>query len=290
MNSILVDVVDAKTGSALEGATISVNGTAVGKTDALGNYPVYVEDTDIVTASYVGYDSISVQGGLLEETGQIQLGVKAQGLPSVIVTPSPTEKKIPWLLIGGVAAGALLLSKKSGASGVGKINKQTGMIALGLVAVGGVYLLTRPKPTPGINPASSFGPARIPNSGPSSNPGTALNIMSQSGGILKAISNLFASPSPNFPPNAPYQPVQQSITDNPPAFTDPAANYPSLPIEAPPPLDIIAPVDATAIDPYAGASGADFSQPVAGVGALDMTTALPIAALAAVLLLGSKKK
>jgi hypothetical protein len=208
---VAIDVIDNLTAQALPGATIAVNGTAVGMTDNNGVYILdNVNESDQIQVSFVGYQTANVNAGILESSAQVQLSSSVQTLESVTVTPSKKESSLlPLLIAGGVAVAG---SKNKS---VGAIKKNTALIVgAGALGLGAVYLLSRPKTTTPIAPlpTSTYRP---PTSG-----GSALQQVTSlipSGGFLDSIKNLFSAVSQSSNPydTAPvnyYQGYQPTVT------------------------------------------------------------------------------
>src|SRR5271156_3307713 len=143
---IILDVVDSMSNTPLQGATISLNGTAVGQTDSNGVFELICDDSDQITISYVGFSPYKIAAGIIEGTAQIQLARSSDPLPTVTVTPSPkTDQVLPALaILGGLIVVFSGSGKKVGATSKGKTSLLIGAGALGL---GAVYLATRPKTT-----------------------------------------------------------------------------------------------------------------------------------------------
>ena len=189
---VAIDVIDSLTAQALPGATISVNGTAVGMTDSNGVYILdNVNESDTIQVSFVGYQTASVNAGILESSAQVQLSSSVQTLESVTVTPSKKESSLlPLLIAGGVAVAGTNKTKS-----VGAIKKNTALIVgAGALGLGAVYLMTRPKTTtPIAQLPTSSAPRIAPVTG-----GSALQQVANllpSGGVLDALKNLFSGGS-----------------------------------------------------------------------------------------------
>jgi hypothetical protein len=327
-----LDVVDQTTGHPITGATISINGNNVSSTDGGGYTTVDAGDTDTITASKPGYVSVSIFGGMLEETGQMQLvPINAPPLPATInpitntltpavipqpavISPSPAQSGIStndWLLIAAAAGGLLLLSNKKKVSGLGKLNKKTGLaIGIGVVAVGGIYLYMKGRTTTTQN-TSAINPIKT---GVNAAPGSPASLVAQSSGIFASLSKLFTGPNTSTAPGSAAaaaqaaSPTAIAVTDQPPAYVDPAAAIGPPPLNAPvlqytePP----APDPSVAIDPsqadlyssnYDSVSGLPECDPARYCGGGVMKGLLPtmvplpvIGALAGLALMSSKKK
>lgn len=134
-------VVDADTGQPLPGATILVDGQAVGVADNLGNFSTSVDGLR-VSASYVGYQQVDLPLDVVESSGTIAISKKDSTLSPVTIVAKIKKNPLPFAL----AAGGLLLlltSQKKGGKKVGKIDTTTILLIAGAGAA--VYLLTRPK-------------------------------------------------------------------------------------------------------------------------------------------------
>lgn len=262
---VAIDVVDNLTAQALPGATISVNGRAVGMTDSNGVYMLdNVNESDQIQISYVGYQTANVNAGILESSAQVQLSSSTQVLESVTVTPSKKESSLlPLLIAGGVVVAGTSKSKSVGRAG----NKTALIVGAGALGLGAVYLLTRPKTTTPITSPPIYYKPPVSSSGQSALQQVASFI--PSGGFLDSIKNLFSA-------------IQGGSSN--PYDTQPVNYYSGYQptVTAP---DVINPGSSLNLD-FSGAPGMN------GVGAIDFTSPFTIGALAigAYLLIKSPKK
>src|ERR1700722_8711123 len=266
---ITLDIVDSMSGTVLPGATISINGSAVGQTDVNGVYVIEnANESDQITVSFVGYSPYSLNAGVLESSAQVQLARSGDTLPSVTVTPSPASPNyLPWLVAGGVAL--VLWPKKRKSVGASKKNKNL-LIGAGFLGVGAVYLMTRPS-TPAVNSSGTLLTTQqmVANKAASTNPFASLLSS-----ISPSLSNLFGSstPAPGTPGS--FTPVSVD-TSNATSSDDisPSFDY-----------DTVSPGAASSLD-FSSAPG------MSGIG--DVSTYLPYiigAGALALVLSGSKKK
>src|ERR1700730_14379637 len=221
-----IEVIDGATFQPLPGASVALNGRYLGQADSSGFFNINAADTDLITVSYVGDDPFSLQGGLVSETGQVQLSRTLSQLPAVLVTPSggsaSAKSMWPAVILGGL--GLAVLSKPGKVSGVNK--KQGSMLALGALGVGAAYFLLK-KPASGILPtqpamtaqtAAAAQRAAVQQSGGST---PAASLLSQGSSIFKGIASFFGgSPNPGTPdvtPSANFVPVGIDTTMQSPA-------------------------------------------------------------------------
>jgi hypothetical protein len=150
---------------------VSVNGNPEGQTDNSGNFSLYNPDaTDGVEISYIGRKTLSVAGGLLQQSETFTLVPDPDNLPAVVITPG-FKNAFPWLLVGG----AVLLASTNQKKTVGKIEGSTvALIGIGVVGAGVLlYMMRKPAAA-----ASQY-------------PQTASQVISagSGGGFLSALAN-----------------------------------------------------------------------------------------------------
>lgn len=231
MTLINGQVSDATTGQGIPLATIAVNGKAVGAADSGGNFTVSVDDlSDTITASSVGYVTLSQQASSVLESGVMQLGINSDTLPTATVTAKKPSNNATWLVLAGIGIIAVA-SSKGRTAGVGKI-KGKDLIPIAALGIG-AYLVFRPKTalSPAATPIAPYAPTTVPSA--SSNPLSALGPLA---GLASSVSKLFGASSSNttVPGAAAFIPVQTApITNTNPASFDPAANFPTLSTVAP---------------------------------------------------------
>lgn len=198
-------VIDKQSGEPLASATITIDGTPVGVSDASGNFNIVTQvQGSEMTFSYVGYDNINVPLTQVNDLYQIgmQQNASAETLPEVVITPQTAAQAnapaiaqkdyTPYLIAG--AAGLVLLGstkRKGRAAGVGKMS--TGMM-LAIAAGGGLllYLLLRPRAvTPVVPMQTAYSPAYLQAVATQGNP-VAQDITAGAGGV-SAVSNLVSA-------------------------------------------------------------------------------------------------
>jgi CarboxypepD_reg-like domain len=244
MNDIILDVVDSMSNTPLPGATILINGVAVGETDLNGVYQlVNPNSADQITVSYVGYSPYTIAAGIIEGSAQIQMARGTDTLPTLTVTPSPASPNyLPWIIGGGVAIALLSGGKKS----VGAKGNKTGLyIGAGALGLGAIYFMTRPAASAPSTPTALTTQQMVANKAAASNP-------------LTALTSLFPSLSKLITPSTPAPGTPGSFT---PVSVD-TSNATSSD-------DISPSFDADTVDPGA-ASSLDFSSApgMSGMGAM----------------------
>jgi hypothetical protein len=243
MSLITIDVVDNANGQPLPGASVSVNGKAYGQTNGDGVIDVDCGDSDMVTISYVGYDTYSMIAGVIEESGQVQLSKNGSALPAVVVTPAKTTGLVGLAVVGGILL--LSSSRKKKMSGVSK--KQGVGIAVGLLAVGGIYLLTKKSAATNVQqqPNAPFVPA-----GGAQKPilQQGGNVLTAGSGILNSILKLFGGGA-SQPSSPAYTPIgiDPGVSNQP---IDVAGQYNTLDPNAGGTLDFSGAPQAPADDVY----------------------------------------
>jgi len=205
-----IEVIDGATFQPLPGASVALNGKYLGQADSSGFFNINAAETDMITVSYVGYDPFSMQGGLVTETGQVQLSRTLSQLPAVLITPSrgsaaATNNMWPVIILGGL--GIAMLSGKRKVSGIGKNPGKS--VALAALGVGAAYLFLKKKtPSGGILPTGSQFNAQTAAAQQraaqlqSSKSTSAASLLSQGSSIFSTIKSFFGgSPSPGGPSN-----------------------------------------------------------------------------------------
>jgi len=188
---IFVTVKD-ESGNLLPGATISVNGYAVGATgdDGIYNLTSAVE-SDEVTVTYTGYQPSTSPAGIFGSEAFVTLQPASSTLPSVVVTP---QKKFPWALVLGGAGAVYLLSSGNNnrVSGIGKLDKteKTLLIGGGLAAVL-LYVMQMKNTTTSATSTGYQTASQVVSSGSSSN--GFLSVASSLPSLISSFSNLFSS-------------------------------------------------------------------------------------------------
>lgn len=189
MSLITFSVVDVSTGEPLSGATVSVNGMAQASTSKSGSVTINAETTDMVTVSFIGYDSFSLMAGMAEDDSQVQLSRTNSSLPAAVVTAKNKEKldagTIGLLVIAGLAV--VSSGKSRSVSGVTKSDKT--MLIIGAVVLGGIYLMTRKTTTPVSYPQTY--PAQQPAQYPAPSTPSDLDSWISVAGTL--LANIFGS-------------------------------------------------------------------------------------------------
>lgn len=137
---IILDVVDSMSNTALPGATVFVNGTAVGQTDNNGVYQLSANSSDQIKISYIGYSDYIIAAGIIEGSAQIQMARATDNLPTVTVTPSPSAPNYLAWIIGGVVAVTLLSDNKKS---VGAKKDKTALYIGAGLGLGAIYFMTK---------------------------------------------------------------------------------------------------------------------------------------------------
>jgi hypothetical protein len=289
--NLVLNVIDASTGKPLLGAQVLVDGAFEGMTDPSGNIIIAaLNGSEELTVQYTGYATVQVgDSGFIHSsdgTGQVALAPNSTNAitPSYATSPAPrpglsapAAQAIPlptiltpetldtqaivttapgpnYLLIGAAVVGGILLLKGGKKKSVGKIsNKQGAAIALGVVAVGGIYLFMQGKTTTTIiSPTPVTGGGYLPAGAAALVPSSAVPLVNAGGGILSSLAKLFTGPAPTQAQTAQASsPASDPLTDLPAATQGPAVNYMALPTGVP-----AAPIAAPL--PSAGISDAEY--------------------------------
>ena len=224
MIQIAAQILDATTSLGIPYATISVNGRAVGAADTNGSFVAQVNSyDDTITASSVGYVTLSQLASSVQESGIMQLAISADALqPATVVYKKPNNT---WLALAGVGLIALASSNDK-KKAVGK--KSDYLVPVAILGIGAAYFLTRPK-TPALPGNTYIRPVTTSPGGASpllNNP--AINSLANS------IAKLFGGGTSSAPGATDFAPVSvQPVTNTNPASFDPAAQYPTLSDQAP---------------------------------------------------------
>lgn len=166
-------VIDKNTGVPLPGATLTLDGSPIGVTDANGHFAIQTAQSgQSLTISYVGYISNEYPVDAINDMSQIPMTISsdASALPAVTVTPqsaaaaSPVQVSnkpnilFPLLLAGG---GLFLLAESGKKKRVAGIDTTTILLAGGAAVA--VYLLTRPRTPSYVSPVTSpvYNPAYL---------------------------------------------------------------------------------------------------------------------------------
>lgn len=223
-------VADATTGQGIPSATIAVNGVAVGAADGTGNFTVNLNSyNDTITASSIGYAPLTVPAYQVQESGIMQLGIDAQSLQAVTVTPTVTAKKnyTPWLILAGVVVVAGSSSHRNTMSGTPKASTLLPIALLGL----GAYFLLKPSASSVVPSSTATAPyAPVTGSSATTAATTANSALSSLSNIFKG---LFGGSSSSTPGAASFVPVGVQPVPGTTAPSSPASNYPTLPGTAP---------------------------------------------------------
>lgn len=185
MIQVSAKVVDVITGQGIPNATISVNGKAIGKADVSGDFTVMINTyADNITASSVGYTSLTQAADSVQEAGTMELQLDVQDLDAVTVT-APKKKTIsPWWILAGVAVIGSQGKPSRRVSGKDSSN----LLPLALVGIG-AYALLRPQttylPTPIYQPGQPSQPAVTPGNGSILTPGGITDIFDLIKGLFK---------------------------------------------------------------------------------------------------------
>jgi hypothetical protein len=218
MISIDAQIVDAVTGQGIPAATIAVNGTPVGSTDEDGGFQIMVNSySDTITASSVGYTTLTQSAATVQEAGEMRLPIDAQSLQAATVTAVKKKNYWPWLILGGVVVVGSQQRRKQAISGKG-----SALVPIALVGAGALLLLQRK------TSALPAGSTAVAPYAPTSAQTPSLSSIF-SGGGLSTISDIFKGIFGGSSPS--FTPVNTANTGG--GYTDPASAYPTLPTTAP---------------------------------------------------------
>jgi hypothetical protein len=201
-------VTDVVTGQGLPAATLSVNNEPVGAADEGGSFEILTDSyDDLITASSVGYNSLTLPAEEVQESSLMQLSLVDSSLTAAVVT-AKKKNVTPWLILAGLVVVAST-SKKGTGHQVGAI-KASNLVPVALLGVG-AYLLLKPK-------APVYSP--YPGTAPTSSPGTVtpgITSILTPGNISSAfdwVKDLFSGSGAENSPSGTYTSYDDTTPDN----------------------------------------------------------------------------
>lgn len=193
-------VTDVTTGQGIPSATIAVNNKPIGVADVGGSFSIQLESyDDLITASSVGYNALSLPAYQVQESGLMQLGLADSTLETAVVT-AKKKNVTPWLVLAGLAVVAGSSSRKGTGHQVGAL-KGSSLVPVALLGVG-AYLMLRPKTpvyTPYPAPTTYPSPTPItPGNGSIFTPGNVSSLLDIFKGIFGSSSASENTPSGTY--------------------------------------------------------------------------------------------
>lgn len=219
-------VADATIGDGIPSATIAVNGKPIGSTDSKGNFTVTLDSyNDTITASSVGYASLTLPAYQVQESGIMQLGINAESLAAATVTPASNKSSVtPWLVLAGIVV--IASSSKSHSASVSG-NGSKVLIPVALLGLG-AYFLLKPSTTPVTAPIAPYAPTN-----PVTSPGGSILNNTGLNSLANLFKGLFGGSSSTGPGAASFVPVGVQPIPGTTAPSSPAGGYTNIPITAP---------------------------------------------------------